>query len=234
MSGVFERLVQAATGHTKSRHESKEDGCRDGDEQRPRKGSAIDAQGAQQRQSDSSLVGEPGYEQPGEGKAEGCARDRQDKALGKELAHDAETACAESTSHGELLGAGGGAGQQQVGEIHAGYEQDGADRGPEHNERTPQLAADVILERNWNHAAFAVVSGIVATGLGLVVVPAHVGRSGLGIALRLGKRDAGLGAADHGDDVSPIAGRTIEIEGRQFLRPGKRPHRSQSSSAARQ
>ena len=41
-----------------------------------------------------------------------------------------------------------------------------------------------------------------------------MGRGGFGIALRLGKRDAGLDPANHGDDVSPAAGRAVEVEGR--------------------
>ena len=44
-AGVFERLVQAAAGHAKSRNKSEEYGGGDGDEERPRESRAVDAQG---------------------------------------------------------------------------------------------------------------------------------------------------------------------------------------------
>ena len=98
----------------------------------------------------------------GEAEAEDGARAGEDQAFREQLAHDAGAACAESAAHGELLGAGGGAGQQQVGEIDAGDEQNDADRGPENDERTAQLAADVVLERHGDDTA---ILGVVAAGL---------------------------------------------------------------------
>ena len=146
------------------------------------------------------------------GRGRGWRRRGEDEAFGEELADDAGTAGAESAAHGELLGAGGGASEQQVGEVDAGDEQDRADGGPKDDERAAKLAADVVLERHGDDAAFDHCSRIGAAGLWDVCCSSTVGRGDFGLVLRLGERDAGLEAADHGDDVAPVAGRAVEVE----------------------
>ena len=63
----------------------------------------------------------------GEGDAECAADEREHKAFCQKLADDARAACAEGLADGELAGAGGGAGEQQVGDVGAGDEQHDAD-----------------------------------------------------------------------------------------------------------
>ena len=132
----------------------------DGDEDGPAEGSAVDVQRAEEGERDGALMGEPLHESEGEQEAEDCACAGEDQAFSEQLAHDASAAGAESAAHGEFLGAGGGAGEQQVGEIDAGDEQDGADGGPEDDQRPAQFAADVVLERDGNDAAFDSMLGI--------------------------------------------------------------------------
>jgi hypothetical protein len=45
------------------------------------------------------------------------------------LTEDTSAACAKSAAHREFLSAGGSTGQEQVGEIHGGDEQNRGDRG---------------------------------------------------------------------------------------------------------
>ena len=96
----------------------------------PGEGCAVDVQRTEQGQRDGALVREPLHETDGEHEAEEGSGAGEDEAFGEELADDAAAAGAESAAHGELLGARGGAGEQEVGEIDAGDEQDGADGGP--------------------------------------------------------------------------------------------------------
>jgi GNAT superfamily N-acetyltransferase len=129
-AGVLERLLQVAGGHAEAGDEAEEDGGEDGDEDGPAESGAVDVQRAEQRQGDGSLMASQAREwrrdQPQDGSRAG-----EDEAFGEQLAHDAGAAGAESGAHGELLGAGGGAGEKQVGEVDAGDEQDAADSGPE-------------------------------------------------------------------------------------------------------
>ena len=57
--GVFEGLLQVAAGHAQAGDESEEEGGEDSDEDGPAEGGAVDAQGAEERQGDGSLMGEP-------------------------------------------------------------------------------------------------------------------------------------------------------------------------------
>ncbi len=63
----------------------------------------------------------------------------EDEALGEHLADERRAAGTQGGAHGELFAAGGGAGEQQVGEVDADDEQDEADRAPEHDERAAEL-----------------------------------------------------------------------------------------------
>src|ERR1700761_1850448 len=103
-------------------------------------------QQAEERQREGALVSQPGHESVGEAETEDGTCTGEDKAFEEELADDAGTAGAESTADGELFGAGGGAREQQVGEIDACDEQDGSDGAPEDDKRAAEAAADVVLE----------------------------------------------------------------------------------------
>ena len=166
-------------------------------------------QRAEQRERDGSLMREPSNECDGEQQTENGAGAGEDEAFSQQLANDAGAAGAESAAHSELLGARGRTGEQQVGQVDAGDEQDGADGAPEHDEGTAQFTADVILEWNGDDGIF-----VAAAGLWIFVVPAHVGRGRRCVLPGLGERDAGFEAADEGDDVAPVARRAVEIERR--------------------
>ena len=70
----------------------------------------------------------------GQSQAEQRACAGEDEALGQQLTHQPATACAQGDAQGELLGARGGAGEEQVGEVHANDEQDHSDCPPQDDE----------------------------------------------------------------------------------------------------
>ena len=142
----------------------------------------------------------------GEDETERRSGEREDKAFGEELAHEAQAACAEGAAHGKLFAAGRGACEQKVGEIDGDDQQDETDGAPEDHERAAQLAADVIFEtgnvdreiesttRDWccdeRGEFLAFISFCAAAG----VTP-------------------GLSTAEDGEHVAPVAELAIESRG---------------------
>ncbi len=94
---------------------------------------------AEERQSHRSLVREPCNQNESQSQSEGRARAGEHEAFHEQLAHDAAAACPQCATDGKLLGAGGGASQQQVREVHAGDQQNRA-----HRATRAQSASDAV------------------------------------------------------------------------------------------
>jgi len=95
--------MQVAARHAEAGNQAEEEGSRNGDEDRPSESSSVDAQHAQQRQGDGSLMRKPRNKDVREAETERGARAGKDQALGEELTHDADATGAKSPAHGELL-----------------------------------------------------------------------------------------------------------------------------------
>jgi hypothetical protein len=181
-------------------------------------------QSAEQRQRDRSLMAQARRRATSarpEPKTAAGAGEHQ--ALGEQLAHDAAAAGAQGRAHGELLDARGGASQHQVGEVHAGDQQDAANRRPQHDQRAAQLAADIVLERNRDHRC------LVGRRRCRVACCSSTSsaRAVCGIGSGLCKAHSRLEPANEGNDVAPVARWPIEIERRDGVDLGAgREHRA--------
>ena len=76
------------------------------------------------------------------------AEQRQHDALGQELPDDADAAGAEGGADGHLALPCRRAGQQQVGDVRAGYQQHEADGGPQHEQRRTYGPVLPLLQRH--------------------------------------------------------------------------------------
>src|SRR6266851_3833198 len=87
-------------------------------------------------------------EDGGEGatEAEDGSGSGEDEGFSEELADDAAACGSECGAHGELLGARGCAGEQEVREVDADDEKDESDGSPEDDERAAETAGDKVLE----------------------------------------------------------------------------------------
>ena len=146
MAAVLQRFLQVDTGHSQAGNDAEEDRRDASNEECPGERTGVDARAAQQGKRNRSLVGKVKDDGIGNRQAKGCSHGSEHQALGEQLTDQSETPRSQSTAHGELLAARGGASQQQVGEIRAGDQQNETDSTPQHDEGTAQLAADVFLE----------------------------------------------------------------------------------------
>jgi hypothetical protein len=80
---------------------------------------------------------------PGEGDAEGCSGEGEQRAFGEELEDDAGAGCSEGHANGDFAGAGDAAGEEHVGDVGAGDEQDQANDDHEDLERQRKREAQV-------------------------------------------------------------------------------------------
>ena len=88
-------------------------------------------------------------EPPAREKHAGCSpENRQDHAFRKKLANEPSASGAEGGANRNLAVARGGPGQEQVGQVRAGDEQDAADRAEEGVEHGLHVAHEVILHRH--------------------------------------------------------------------------------------
>src|SRR5262249_37662735 len=154
-----------------------------------------------------TLMSEPRDEDEGEEQPTDCSRGGENKAFGEELADDPATTSAQSPAHGELLAARGGAGEQQIREVHACDQQDHSDGGPQNNQRSVETTTDVVFERDGNDTVV-----VRAARFWILEIPAERRCNSRRVADSLRQRNARLQPPDHGDDVAPVAGRPVEIE----------------------
>jgi hypothetical protein len=91
-------------------------------------------------------VGEVEDSGEGEAEAEDGSGSGEDERFSDQLADDAAACRSECGAHGELLGAGSCAGEQEVREVNADDEKDESDGSPEDDERAAEAAGDEVLE----------------------------------------------------------------------------------------
>src|SRR5579862_1203478 len=133
-AGILESVLKVAAGHAESGEETEDHSSEDGDKSGPGKGLRIQVQAGEERESDGTLMRKPEKQKNGEGESDGRACAGENQAFHEQLADDAGAVSAKSATQGEFFGAGGGASEEQVGEIDAGDEEDGANRSPERNQ----------------------------------------------------------------------------------------------------
>src|SRR5882724_10040450 len=87
-------------------------------------------------------------EDGGERKAEteDGSRGGEDEGFREELADDAAACGSECGAHGELLGARGGTGEQEVREVDADDEKDESDGSPKNDQGAAETAGDEVFE----------------------------------------------------------------------------------------
>ena len=197
MAAVFQRFLQIDTRHSQARNDAEEDRGNASDEECPGERAGVDARAAQQGKRNGSLVGKVKDDGVGNRQAKGRSHGSEYQALGEQLTDQSETPRSQSTPHGKLLAARGGASQQQVGEIRAGDQQNEPDSTPQHDEGTAQLSADMLLEAGDLYREVASVP--------IGMRGHHLWVDDVGFGLRLRYCDARLQQANHRQHVSPGA-----------------------------
>ncbi len=92
--------------------------------------------------------GEEGAQSPvGKGHAESSAGQREDEAFDQGLTEEAAASGAEGGADGGVARASGRAGEAEVGEVDAEYEEHGADRRHEEDQALADIADHALLER---------------------------------------------------------------------------------------
>jgi hypothetical protein len=119
------------------------------------------------------------------------------------LTNDPRPPGSQCATQGELFTARGGAGQQQVRQIHADDEQYQAHRAPQHDQRAAQFSADVVLQLG--HGSRVIVIPVLVCGSDLRHQNIH-------FRLRLGHGQAGLETA-HKSQRVPIIAQHIHYAG---------------------
>ncbi len=150
-------------------------------------------------------MGEVGDGGEGETEAEDGSGGGEDEGFREELADDAAACGSECGAHGELLGAGGGAGEQEVREVDADDEKDESDGSPEDDERAAETAGDVVLE-------VPELGGVVGF-VSLLYAEVEGWEEEVGFGLGLCEGDAGVEAAGERDHVAVLADLIVEVGG---------------------
>ena len=134
----------------------------------------------------------------GDENARGAADRSEQHALGEHLANEPAAAGADCHAHSDLLLAGRGAGEQQVGNVGAGDQQDHGDDARQHEQGLgeasaqvggapgPSLYLDLLVEE------FALARG---GGVGAGLRLEHLAEDDVEVGLRAGRGEAGFQAA---------------------------------------
>src|SRR3981081_2360496 len=139
----------------------------------------------------------------GEAEAEDGSGGREDEGFSEELADDAAACGSECGAHRELLGARGGAGEQEVREVDADDEEDESDRSPEDDERTAKASGNEVLEGPELGGVAAFVSSLYTAVEGW--------EEEIGLGLGPGEGDSGLETAGEGDHVAVLADAVVDV-----------------------
>ena len=118
------------------------------------------------------------------GGASGCG---QYQAFGEELANEAEARGSEGDADGDFLAAGGGAGEQQIGDVGAGHQQDESDGAQDNHHCGAKAAGD--LQSEWAGSQGE-------STVGLRVLNSEDGSEAVDFVIGFLGRDAGSEAAD--------------------------------------
>ncbi len=127
-AGGFERRVQVHFDGAPGGGDAEEKAGDEGDAEGEGQNGAVDGDVLQPRNV-AGIDGAHHVEGPlGDEEAGGAAHDGEQKAFGQQLADDAQAARAQRGADGDFLFAGGGAREQQVGDVGAGDQQNQRDR----------------------------------------------------------------------------------------------------------
>ena len=131
--------------------------------------------------------------------AERATESGKQKGFREELADEARTAGAECLADGELASAGGGASEQQIGDVGAGDQQNDAGEGHEHFQWLRELAAELRKtggdgrERN---VRVLQLGEVTLVGVGVAIAEPDLVEEEIDVGGCCGEGDAGLEAAE--------------------------------------
>ncbi len=129
---------------------------------------------------------------------------------------------APSAAHGKFLPPRRRARQQQVGKIHSGNQQNGSHRGPQRNQRPPQLPHHVHLQRHGNESPL-----VTPQRLRFLHVEIDMGCNAIGVVQSLGHRHPRLHPAHQRYDVAPHA-LVVQVQRRKKIDLlARRKHRAE-------
>ncbi len=195
--GLLERLVQPGRERTPGGDEAERDSGHHGHHGGEGEDGRVDADLVGSRdvggeRGEQGLQAEVGQADPGE-----RAQHREENALRQELAQQAPPRRAQGEADRDLPLPVGGPGQQEVGDVGAGDQEDEGDRPEQQHQRRPQLAHDRVEERLEGHALLRVR---VRVALGEAL------REGLHLGAGAGDVHSRLQPADHVDPrvVAPL------------------------------
>ena len=198
VAGLFQSLLNVLARHPERRRKTEKNSACHRHQQRPRERRAIHAQPAQQGQRNGTLMGEMRHHHKSKTKPQRRAPHRKHRTLGEYLADQSSSPCAQRAAHGEFLAPRRRSRQREVRQIYANDEQNKSDRRPQHDERPPQFAADVVLQR----LHLGLVRGA-PLRMRRVEIEGRKQKVGLGLRPRYGL--SRLQTADQQKHVAPVA-----------------------------
>ena len=143
-AAVFERFDEFEFGGAEcgegAEEQSGEDGDGEGEKQEAQVDGDIEGNGVW---AAGDHVKQETVCEGGEGNAERAADGCEQQTFCKKLANQARAACAEGLTDGELAGAGGGTGEQEIGDVGAGDQKNDTGEGHKHLQRLRVLAAQI-------------------------------------------------------------------------------------------
>ena len=145
------RLDRAAREAKRGREAAQNAAC-DRDRERESERDGIDARLLEPRHARRARRDDPGDEPLRQHEAGGRRRQRQHRAFGQQLAHDAAPAGAERGADGDFASTGGAAREQQVRDVAARDQQHESD-GAQQDEQTRSIAADELLAKRLHRVA---------------------------------------------------------------------------------
>ena len=207
-----------AQGGQDAEEQDGEDGNQQGKGENGQVGREVDGD---QRWAGRGQVEEHGGGAPGEGDSEERAEDGQEGGLGEELEDDAGAGRSEGHADGHFTGAGDAPGEEHVGDVGAGDEQDQGDDGHQDLEREGEIQAQRGKAAGGGGEADmgALQVGEVFGGWACAeeVVAEHLLKQDVGFQAGLLGGDAGLEAGDEVERLEPLVGEAVAVGGDLLL-----------------
>ena len=198
----IERHAQTASRALHGGRQAEENPCRQGNPQGEREQPQVDGRLRQSRHA-----GGPGMSQNadchhGQQQTQGAASKGQEDAFGEKLRDDASAARTQGGTERDFLAAGGAARQKEVGDVHAGHQQEASHGGHQHPKRTAD-ASDQFVIQDEDRRAPPLIQG----GQGLF----HLRSDGIEFGAHLFEGTAA--ARDHGQEAVVDGARIAGVEG---------------------
>ena len=143
-----QRPVHVDAGGAQRRDEAERERRRGGDADSKQQNVRVDPDGIHTGQVRRIHPHEPARTQPCEEDTKQPAKSREHQTLRRQLPQQPAAARAKRTTHCQFTFAGGGAREQQVGDIRTGNQQEHADRPEECDERGTHVLDHIILQCN--------------------------------------------------------------------------------------